>query len=322
MSERDVQRIRVLSEVLGGRRTVGSAATLLDVTPRLNLPRLSSGHSMKSESVGELPVETQENHPCIPDHEYVVINEAVRFRMPSHRIARPVFQRMAYSQEGRREMREFLDLSAGCNNLLDIGASGGFFSALFASSRTAANILSVEPDPASYRVLADTKSKNARPTVNWILDARAILDQTEYAPFVSTGYGGEIICQSVLRNALECAARNNVEAMFLEVPCTTLDDILSKHSLRPDLIKIDIESYEHELVTSSLDVLTRLRPKIMLELHIALLLARGHDPLHALTLLSSAGYRRLSCPDKHLSDLLREAGSAAVVRSALLCATT
>ena len=34
MSERDVQRIRVLSEVLGGRRTVGSAATLLEVTPR------------------------------------------------------------------------------------------------------------------------------------------------------------------------------------------------------------------------------------------------------------------------------------------------
>ena len=34
MSERDVQRIRVLSEVLGGRRTVASAATLLDVTPR------------------------------------------------------------------------------------------------------------------------------------------------------------------------------------------------------------------------------------------------------------------------------------------------
>ena len=34
MSERDVQRIRVLSEVLGGRRTVVSASTLLDVTPR------------------------------------------------------------------------------------------------------------------------------------------------------------------------------------------------------------------------------------------------------------------------------------------------
>ena len=34
MSERDVQRIRVLSEVLGGRRSVSSAATLLDITPR------------------------------------------------------------------------------------------------------------------------------------------------------------------------------------------------------------------------------------------------------------------------------------------------
>ena len=34
MSERDVQRIRVLSEVVGGRRTVGSAAAVLAVTPR------------------------------------------------------------------------------------------------------------------------------------------------------------------------------------------------------------------------------------------------------------------------------------------------
>ena len=30
----DVQRIRVLSEVLGGRRTVGSAAAVLELTPR------------------------------------------------------------------------------------------------------------------------------------------------------------------------------------------------------------------------------------------------------------------------------------------------
>jgi transposase-like protein len=34
MSERDVQRIRVLSEVLAGRRTTTSAAALLDITPR------------------------------------------------------------------------------------------------------------------------------------------------------------------------------------------------------------------------------------------------------------------------------------------------
>jgi hypothetical protein len=34
MSERDVQRIRVLSEVLSGRRTVVSAAAVLELTPR------------------------------------------------------------------------------------------------------------------------------------------------------------------------------------------------------------------------------------------------------------------------------------------------
>ncbi len=32
MSERDLQRIEVLTEVLAGRRTVASAATVLDVT--------------------------------------------------------------------------------------------------------------------------------------------------------------------------------------------------------------------------------------------------------------------------------------------------
>ena len=34
MSERDVRRIGVLSEVLNGRRTVGSAAAVLEMTPR------------------------------------------------------------------------------------------------------------------------------------------------------------------------------------------------------------------------------------------------------------------------------------------------
>jgi hypothetical protein len=34
MSERDMQRIRVLSEVLHGRRTEGSAAAVLAITPR------------------------------------------------------------------------------------------------------------------------------------------------------------------------------------------------------------------------------------------------------------------------------------------------
>ena len=34
MSERDVQRIRVLSEVVGGQRTIGSAASVLGVSMR------------------------------------------------------------------------------------------------------------------------------------------------------------------------------------------------------------------------------------------------------------------------------------------------
>jgi len=252
-------------------------------------------------------------------HGYICINGTTYFQCPSSSVAYSAFQDMAFSGEGRRELKEFLDLSAGCRSFVDVGASGGFFSALFAASRTeVSTILSIEPDPGAREVLLDLRNKNARETVKWKVESRAVMSRAESALFVSSGYGAEVISPVAVRNAEKCAAENNLHCKILELPCATLPDLLRKHSVLPDLLKIDIESYEYELIQSSLDVLRRWKPRIMLELHVALLRARGEDPQMLLESLSSIGYRRFRRCRQNLSSLAAEADSAGVVRTGLI----
>jgi hypothetical protein len=78
MSEQDVQRIRVLSEVLGGRRTVGSTATLLEVTPRqarrlLGLRRDGGGGAMGHRLRGR--PSNRKIAPELRDHAVALVRE-------------------------------------------------------------------------------------------------------------------------------------------------------------------------------------------------------------------------------------------------------
>jgi Helix-turn-helix domain len=78
MSERDVQRIRVLSEVLGGRRTVSSAATLLNVTPRQARRLLGRLRDGGSGAIGHRLRGRPSNRPIIPelrDHAVALVRE-------------------------------------------------------------------------------------------------------------------------------------------------------------------------------------------------------------------------------------------------------
>ena len=252
-------------------------------------------------------------------HGYIGIEGSTYFQCPANPVAYSVFQDMAFSGEGRQELREFLGLSAGCSNFVDVGASGGFFSVLFAASRRgASSVLSIEPDPGAREVLIDLRDKNARGIVKWEIEPRAVMTRMQTALFVSSGYGAEVASPVSIRNAQKCAAENNLHSEILELPCATLSDLLSRHSMVPDLLKIDIESYEYELVKSSLDLLQSWKPKIMLELHVALLRERGRDPNVLLRLLSSIGYRRYRKFRQSLSSLMADVDAAGVVRAGLI----
>ena len=252
-------------------------------------------------------------------HGYICIDGTIYFQCPSNPVAYSVFQEMAFSSQGRQELKEFLDLSAGCRSFVDVGASGGFFSVLFAASRTqASTVLSIEPDPGARDVLVDLRNKNAREIVKWEIESTAVMGQTQSALFVSSGYGAEVVSERAVRDAQKRAAENNLQSKILELPCATLPDLLGNRSMLPDLLKIDIESYEYEVVQSALDVLQLWKPRIMLELHVDLLCARGRDPQMLLESLSSIGYRRFRKCRRKLSTLVAEADSTGVVRAGLM----
>jgi FkbM family methyltransferase len=252
-------------------------------------------------------------------HGFLCVKPDAYFQCPSNPVAHSVFRDMAFCSQGRQEMKEFLRLSSGCCGLVDIGASGGFFSVLFAVSRSEpSTILSVEPDPGAGEVLDDLRRRNKRGGVEWKIDARGVMDETRSNLFVSSGYGAELMSALALQNAEARAAENNLVSTTFEVACIRLDTLLSEYRMRPDLLKIDIESFEFELVQSSIDLLREVRPRLMLELHVALLRARGRDPERLLASLSSIGYRRLQQPAKNLTTLISETDDSGVVRVGLV----
>src|SRR6266705_518942 len=115
-------------------------------------------------------------------HGYIGIDGTTYFQCPANPVAYSVFQDMAFSEQGHQELKEFLALSAGCSRFVDVGASGGFFSVLFATSRRdVSTVLSIEPDPGAREVLVDLRDKNARGIVKWEIESRAVMTRTQTA---------------------------------------------------------------------------------------------------------------------------------------------
>jgi FkbM family methyltransferase len=207
---------------------------------------------------------------------------------------------MAASDE---EWRSFLCLAEGCSNLIDLGASGGFFSALFAATRPAlARILSVEFDRTSLPILEETRSLNSAPQVEWAIDPRGVGERAGWLSVVSSGYGAATADEWSRASASYAAASNEAPVEEYEVEGDSLAGICGSHRFVPELIKMDIEGSEYEVLLSSEEFLTRHRPRLHLELHLGLLRERSRDPSLILSYLERIGYTLL-CAKQPLAAL-------------------
>lgn len=178
-----------------------------------------------------------------------------------------------------QEMIDFLCLADGKRALFDVGAQTGFVSAVFARSRPAGGrILSMEPDPQVAPILQRAKELNTSPSVDWQILHEAVSDHegtlqlpisnTLYEPNDYTQFGGSI-----------------------EVRARTLGGLAAQTGWTPDIVKIDVESFEYEVLTSSLDLIGRHKPALQLEVHWEFLRARGRAAVDFLGPLSELGYR-------------------------------
>lgn len=129
------------------------------------------------------------------------------------------------------EAREFIELSKDRVALIDIGAQTGFMSALFSRSRAhTCHILSVEPDPQVLPLLERAVTLNAGPQTDWQILGEAV-----------SNYSGRLVMP--VSNRLHEHAMKASRASELEVPVTTLSDLLAKIDWQPDILKIDVEIF-------------------------------------------------------------------------------
>ena len=101
------------------------------------------------------------------------------------------------------------------------------------------------------------------------------------------------------------------------VPSTTLAELIAGNPWQPDIIKIDVESFEHEIICSSLSVLEKLKPAFQLEVHWRMLEERQRSPFDFLSPLYDIGYRGIRRRDRGLEDWRRAGKSEGVSRIAL-----
>lgn len=256
-------------------------------------------------------------------HGNLAITDDISIFLPSDRVASSVFRSMLFEAAERQEWQDFLELARPCRTFVDVGASGGFFSMLFAASRPShlqGAVLSIEPDQACRRVLEELRTLHGRPGLNWTIDACAVGAEPGTMSFASSGFGGELVSASRDNRAQleELASMNGLSSKVTTVEVSTLDRICERNGIVPDLIKMDIESYEHEVLHASIGFLRKTLPRLHLELHCEYLRGRSVDPSATLTLLRDAGYRPYRGDATTWDDLSDRARSEFVLRIDLL----
>ena len=207
---------------------------------------------------------------CLDDESHIVA--------PDNLLCYSIFVMMTTEADCYKELQGFRRLAEGCTRMWDIGASAGYFSAVFARlCSLPAMVASVEPESKSFALLEETRRRNFRNGLDWTLFKCGVAGSDRLVRFKPASSLGTVIDE---------ARRDGVE-----IPCLTLRSFGQRTGFMPDVIKIDIKSYEYEVVMSALDFLSEVKPRLHLELHSPQLRERGLDPGELLRCLDDLGYR-------------------------------
>jgi FkbM family methyltransferase len=139
----------------------------------------------------------------------------------------------------------------------DIGANSGVFA--MAAAGLGASVLAVEPDPFLANALLRTRAAN--PTLRMEVLAAAIDEKCGTATLEIAGGGRAANALSVYAGGRAQFGKSRGRVI---VPTLSLDDLLSISI--PDLIKIDIEGAELAALRGASAILSRVRPRMIIEI--------------------------------------------------------
>jgi len=147
-------------------------------------------------------------------------------------------------------LREFVPAGS---MVLDVGANVGFFTLRFARWVGDGEVIAIEPEEKNYR------------TLQAALDRDGLQQKVRALKAVATATAGTSHLEI---NPIHPADHKlSVDGTGVPVEAVTLDDLVDrKGSLRPSLIKIDVQGAEMLVLQGAPDILKRSRPALFVEL--------------------------------------------------------
>jgi FkbM family methyltransferase len=142
----------------------------------------------------------------------------------------------------------------GIGTVLDIGANTGQFGALLRRSGFTGRIVSLEPLNDAF----DKLSLRAQADASWSVERAAVSDQVGT---LTINVAGNSVSSSVLpmldRHAAAAPASRYVATE--DVPATTVDELVVRHSINPEttLLKVDVQGYEQTVLHGAAKTLDR-----------------------------------------------------------------
>lgn len=170
-----------------------------------------------------------------------------------------------------------LALAATARTLFDVGAATALYSRLFCACGPNHRAVAFEPSPSQLR-RARTRIAHAGCESSIELRACAV----GQAP----GRASVVVADNGFAKVEEAPGGPS----SVDVEITTVDCEVERLGFDPDLLKIDVEGFEHEVLLGARRLLARRGPPICLELHLGLLERRGIAPRTVVEELATHGY--------------------------------
>jgi FkbM family methyltransferase len=151
--------------------------------------------------------------------------------------------------------------------VLDLGAHIGFLSLYFASLvGPEGRVFAFEPGPNNLAYLR----RNARARSNLTVVPCGAGDENGQRVFYTetlTGQNNSFIRDfDILDKYRKMAFDSMIRVKEERVEVVTLDSFVRREALRPDLIKIDVEGFEENVLRGAQEVLSILRPILLVEI--------------------------------------------------------
>jgi FkbM family methyltransferase len=161
------------------------------------------------------------------------------------------------------ELRAWSSLVRGARGVLDIGANTGVYAMLSARLAPDARVFAFEPNPINAERLRENVELNELSGCVDII-THAVGAEAGHVEFTIPDTGQVSLVSSAVSSFTESFAAG-AACRTIEVEQDTVDGFLQKQTCIVDAMKVDVESYELEVLRGALETLRAHRPFVMCE---------------------------------------------------------